>query len=79
MRAVIWAVRRLRPAFRFRRNFVCDSSCRRHNVWLNANQRTIYSLSIVTEISQCRHPWYMMHRAISTDAAKVTSAGCGIV
>ncbi|KAL8497523.1 hypothetical protein ACS0TY_021016 [Phlomoides rotata] len=73
MRAVIWAARRIRPAFRFRRNFVCDSIWRGHDFWLNANQRTIYSLSIVAEIRRCRHPWYMMHRAISTDAAKVTN------
>lgn len=73
MRAVIWAVRRFRPAFRCRRNFVCDGSWRRHDFWLNANHRTIYSLSIVAEIRQCRDPWNLMHRAISTDAAKVTN------
>ncbi|KAI3446695.1 hypothetical protein Pfo_003360 [Paulownia fortunei] len=73
MRTVIRAMRQFRPAFRYRGNLICDGSTKRQDFWFNMNHRSIYNVSSSTDICRCRHPSYMIHRAISTDAAKVTN------
>ncbi|PIN21888.1 putative ATPase [Handroanthus impetiginosus] len=73
MRTVIRAVRQFRPVSRYRRNLVYDGSMRRQDFGSNVNHRSIYNLSSNSDICQCRHPWHMIQRAISTDAAELTN------
>ncbi|KAK6151532.1 hypothetical protein DH2020_014167 [Rehmannia glutinosa] len=73
MRSVIRAMRQFRPAFRYRGNFIYDGSTKRQDFWFNTNHRSIYNVSSSTDMCRCRHPSYIIHRAISADAAKVTN------
>ncbi|KAG8367646.1 hypothetical protein BUALT_Bualt16G0094600 [Buddleja alternifolia] len=73
MRTFIRAIRQSRSAFWCRGNFVYDGSAKRRDIWFYTNQRSLYSLSSNGDICRCRHPLYMIHRAMSADAAKVTN------
>ncbi|KAK4404423.1 AFG1-like ATPase, partial [Sesamum angolense] len=73
MRTVIRAVKKFRPAFWCRGNFIYVEAARKQDVWFNINIRSLYSLSRNVGAYRCRHPSYMISRAISADAAKVTN------
>ncbi|KAK6127002.1 hypothetical protein DH2020_039251 [Rehmannia glutinosa] len=73
MRSIIRAVRQFRAAFRYRGNIIYDGSTKRQDFWFNTNRRSIYNVSSSPDICRCRHPSYIIHRAISADAAKVTN------
>ncbi|KAL0286506.1 UNVERIFIED_CONTAM: protein AFG1, partial [Sesamum calycinum] len=73
MRTVIRAVKKFRPAFWCRGNFIYVEAARKQDVWFNINICSLYSLSRNVGAYRCRHPSYMISRAISADAAKVTN------
>ncbi|KAL7093214.1 hypothetical protein ACP275_11G029400 [Erythranthe tilingii] len=73
MRTVIRVLRKFRPAFQYRANFIYNGYAKRRDFCPYTNHRSIYSLSGSTYIHRCRNESYMIHRAISSDAAKVTN------
>ncbi|KAL0404330.1 UNVERIFIED_CONTAM: hypothetical protein Sradi_2073800, partial [Sesamum radiatum] len=79
MRAVIRTVKKFRPAFQCRGNFIYDEAAKKQDVWFNMNIRSLYCLSRNVSAYRCRHPSYIISRAVSADAAKATNGGCGIL
>ncbi|GER37322.1 AFG1-like ATPase family protein [Striga asiatica] len=74
MKNVLRAVRQFRSALRCRGHIQSNGFTQRREFWLNKTHCSIYNISNSTDFYHQRHLSQIIHRAISTDAAKVANA-----
>ncbi|KAL7200184.1 hypothetical protein ACSBR2_022313 [Camellia fascicularis] len=73
MRTILRSVRQFRAAFQHPGGYVLSGLARKQNYLARASFGSVYKLSYNAEICRNTHPSYMISRALSADAAKVTS------